>query len=95
MFGSPHPKDYYAFVKNVKEKNETLRLSREEPHHGAKDRHHDAEKDKLRQLKGKLLAASYRKKGPDLGKLFDEIDKDGSGEIDMQELGFIIKRLNV
>ena len=93
MFGNPHPKDHNAYVKKVKEKNDTLRLSRDEAHHDLKDEHQDADKNSLRHLKGKLLAASYRKKGPDLGKLFDEIDKDGSGEIDMQELAFIIKRL--
>lgn len=42
-------------------------------------------------LKHKLVNASYTKHGSDMGSLFDEIDKNGDGYIDIYELAEAVK----
>ena len=51
------------------------------------------EKEELEVVRHKLLAASYVTGGPDLGKLFNEIDTDGDGVISVEELTHTVIRL--
>ena len=47
----------------------------------------------IKKLRYKLLAKSYTFHGTNLGLLFDEIDADKSGVIDIKELSNVVKRL--
>lgn len=40
----------------------------------------------IEQIRHKLLAASYTAHGADVGALYDRIDKDGGGSIDLEEV---------
>ena len=50
-------------------------------------------RSELANLKKKILAASYTHKGPNLGKLFKFIDKNGDGRVDDGEMGAYLKKL--
>jgi len=47
----------------------------------------------LNKLKKKLLSSSYTKNGKDLSTLFDRLDVDHSGSLDVDELSRVITRL--
>ena len=49
--------------------------------------------EELKKIRAKLLSASYTSHGSDPNKLFDEIDKNHGGSIDLKELSREIKRL--
>jgi Ca2+-binding EF-hand superfamily protein len=47
------------------------------------------------KLQSKLKAASYTANGPDVEALFRRMDKDGSGELDAEELAKVLRPLGV
>ena len=49
--------------------------------------------ESIESLRRKLLAASYTAHGSDLGALFDRMDKDKSGAIEMEELKSMVKKM--
>lgn len=59
----------------------------------ARYREHGFGEAEIDRLKSKLKAASYRDHGADLGALFDRIDKDHDGHIDIRELTSAVIRL--
>ena len=53
----------------------------------------DAAPDAIEKLKQKFRAASYTTtKGYDYGALFDKIDLDGGGSLDIDEFSAIVKK---
>ena len=54
---------------------------------------HEAMLKDVEAVKRKLMAKSYSAHGPDIGKLFDSIDIDRSGQIEIGELSIEVKKL--
>ena len=52
----------------------------------------DDNADSIEQLKRKMRAASYRDGGQNWDKLFQQYDRDGSGELDLEEFTRAIRR---
>ena len=53
----------------------------------------DASPEEIEKLKNKFRAASYTTThGYDYGALFDKIDADGGGSLDVEEFGSIVKK---